>query len=82
MTSSTARGFILGRVEHSGHNGVTDASPGQGIILRLAKELPWYDSIKIRGENSLVNTKYTISGGSHYTATAETCWYRDKFILC
>ena len=31
MTSSTARGFILGRDEHSGRNGVTDASPGQGI---------------------------------------------------
>lgn len=30
-TSSTARGFILGHDEHSGRNGVTDASPGQGI---------------------------------------------------
>ena len=66
MTSSTARGFILGRVEHSGHNGVTDASPGQGIILRLAKELPWYDSTKIRGENSCeYKIYYLVSGGSH-----------------
>ena len=31
MTSSTARGFVLGRVEHSGHNGATDAPPGEGI---------------------------------------------------